>query len=94
MVYRDKEDLQKLKEEYEKAEKPPLDLQLTPSFMRKEKTFANKDIHAAFTRVQSGYRAFPRATAIHPVSTLCHRVNNIHGQNIIRPVYAKFEFLP
>jgi hypothetical protein len=93
MVYRDKEELMKLQEEYEKAEKPPLDLRLTPSFMRKEKTFRNKEIHAAFTRVQSGHRVFPGATAIHPVSTLSHRVNNGHGQNIIRPVNARFEFL-
>jgi hypothetical protein len=94
MVYRDKEDLQKLQEEYEKAEKPPLDLRLTPSFMRKKKTFGNKDIHAAITRVQPGYRAFPGATAVHPLSTLSHRVNDGHGQNIIRPVNARFEFLP
>jgi hypothetical protein len=86
----------KLQEEYEKAEKPPCDLQPTPSFMRKEKMFRNKDNHAAFTRVRSGYRIFPGATAIHPVSTLTHRVNNGHGQNtrIIRPIYARFEFLP
>jgi hypothetical protein len=94
MVYRDKEVLQKLQEEYKRAEKPPLDLRLTPSFMRKKKTFRDKDIHAALTRVHSGYRAFPGATAIHPLSTLSHRVDNGHGQNIIRPVYERFEFLP
>ena len=36
MVYRDKKDLQRLREEYEKAEKPPLDLSLKPSFMKKD----------------------------------------------------------
>jgi hypothetical protein len=94
MVYRDKEELQKLQEEYKKTEKPPLDLQLTPSFMRKKKALGKKDIHAALARVQSGYRAFPGATAIHPLSTVSHRVNNGHGQNIIRPIYGRFEFLP
>jgi hypothetical protein len=77
MVYRDQEGLKKLQEEYEKAEKPPLDLRLTPTFMRKKANSANKDIPAAFPTV----------------STLSYRVNNVHGPNVFKPVYGRFEFL-
>jgi hypothetical protein len=95
MVYRDKKALQTLQEEYEKAEKPPLDLRLTPTFMRKETNSAHKDIPAAITRVKSTYRSFPAATAvIQPISTVSHRVNNGGNKNTVRPVYAQFEFLP
>jgi hypothetical protein len=87
MVYRDQEGLQKLQEEYEKAEKPPLDLRLTPTFMRKKTNSVNKDIPAAVIKIQSGYNAFPA------VSTLSHRVNNVDGRNVVRPVYARTEFL-
>jgi hypothetical protein len=97
MVYREKEELQKLQEEYEKAEaaKPPLDLRLTPTFMRKEIHSVNKNISAAIIRVKPEYKTSPAATAIfQPVSTLSHRVNKGLGQNVVRPVYTGFEFLP
>jgi hypothetical protein len=87
MVYRDQEGLQKLQEEYEKAEKPPLDLRLTPTFMRKKTNSANNDIPAAVIRIQSRYNSFPA------ISTLSHRVNNQAGQNVPRPAYARTEFL-
>lgn len=87
MVYRDQEGLQKLQEEYEKAEKPPLDLRLTPTFMRKKTNSENKDFPAAITRIQPRHKTLPA------ISTLSHRDNNVHGRNVIRPVYAKFEFL-
>jgi len=95
MVYHEKEELQKLQEEYEKAAKPPLDLQLTPTFMRNKIHPANKNISVAIIRVQPLYKNVPAATAkVQPVSTLSHRIKNGHGQNVVRPVYTEFEFLP
>jgi hypothetical protein len=92
MVYHEKEGLQKLQEEYEKAAKPPLDLQLTPTFMRNKIHPKNKNISLAIIRVQPLYK---NSTAkVQPVSTLNHRVNKGHGQNVVRPVYTEFEFLP
>jgi len=94
MVYHDKEELQKLREEYDKAAKPPLDLQLTPTFMRNKIHPANKNISVAFIKVQPLYKNVPAATArVQPVSTLSHRVNKRHGQNVVGPIYTEFEFL-
>jgi len=95
MVYHEKEGLQKLQEEYEKAAKPPLDLQLTPTFMRNKIHPTNKNISLTTIRVQPLYKNAPAATAkAQPVSTLSHRVNKGHGQNVVRPVYTESEFLP
>ena len=95
MVYHEKEELHKLQEEYEKAAKPPLDLQLTPTFMRNKIHSANKNISVATIMVQPLYKNVPAATAkVQPVSTLSHRVKKGHGQNVVRPVYTEFEFLP
>jgi hypothetical protein len=91
MVYHEKEELQKLQEEYEKAAKPPLDLQLTPTFMRNKIHSPNKNISVAITRVQPLNKHF--SATVQPVSTLSHRVNKGLGQNV-RPVYTQFEFLP
>jgi len=95
MVYHEKEELQKLQEEYEKAAKPPLDLRLTPTFMRKKSHPVDKDISVAIIRVQPLYKNVPAATAkVQPVSTLSHRFNKGHDQNVVRPVYTQFEFFP
>jgi hypothetical protein len=94
-VYHEKEELQNLQEEYEKAAKPPLDLQLTPTFMRNKIQPANKNISVATIRVQPLYKNVPTATAkVQPLSTLSHGVNKGHGQSVVRPVYTEFEFLP
>jgi len=91
MVYHEKEELQKLQEEYEKAAKPPLDLQLTPTFMRNKIHPANKNISIAFISVQPLHKNVSAATATdQPASTLSHRVNKGHGQNVVRPIYTEF----
>jgi hypothetical protein len=95
MVYHEKEGLQKLHEEYETAAKPPLDLQLTPTFMRNKIHPTNKNISLAIISVQPLYKNAPSAIAeVQPISTLSHRVNKGHGQNVVRPVCIEFEFLP
>lgn len=63
--------------------------------MRKDINSAKKNISATIIRVQPGHKSFSSATSIvQPVSTISHRVNKGPGQNVVRPVYAEFEFLP
>ncbi|KAJ4450034.1 hypothetical protein ANN_01441 [Periplaneta americana] len=92
MVYRNKEDLQRLQEEYKKAEKPPLDLRLTPTFMRKNRENAVRNTNpSSITTVKPGIN-FISATPMQnfPTTTLTQRVNK---PGFHKPIYSKFEFL-
>ncbi|XP_069675742.1 pickpocket protein 19-like [Periplaneta americana] len=92
MVYRNKEDLQRLQEEYKKAEKPPLDLRLTPTFMRKNRENAARNTNpSSITTVKPGIN-FISATPMQnfPTTTLTQRVNK---PGFHKPIYSKFEFL-
>ena len=93
MVYRDKEDLERLKEEYDKAEKPPLDLSLKPSFMEdSEQTTENDPILSISSKVQPIQTVTKRFTVgtngnMNPGSL---SQGNPKG---LKPPYSRFEFL-
>ncbi|KAJ9589076.1 hypothetical protein L9F63_017621, partial [Diploptera punctata] len=83
MVYRDKKDLQRLKEEYDRAPKPPLDLSLKPSFMEKKEEKIKK------------YPIPSISSRVYPMEIATKRINigNEEKFKSLKPGYSQFEFL-
>ncbi|PSN38910.1 hypothetical protein C0J52_16366, partial [Blattella germanica] len=98
MVYRDKEDLLKLREEYDKAVKPPLDLRLTPTFMRKNEGESNKNPRIPSVSAKVGHMlTVPQRSEFELARGIAQRNSQVVSRGNIKPMnprYSKFEFLP